>query len=110
AAERRAARADSLADRLAAISDLLYVEERFRGNRDAYYDPRNSYLNEVLDRRCGIPITLGILYMTVASGAGVLVHGVPTPGHFMLMSDRQEPRQWFIDPFGGGEVLDPQGC
>lgn len=98
-----------LAERLEAISDLLYLQEGFRGNREQYYDPRNSYLNEVLDRRCGIPISLGIVYMHVAAGCGIRVHGVPTPGHFMLAVGEEEP-QWFIDPFTEGEVLDPASC
>jgi regulator of sirC expression with transglutaminase-like and TPR domain len=99
----------TLAARLDAISNLLYVKEGFRGNREAYYDPRNSYLNEVLDRRLGIPISLGIVYMAVAAGAAVAVWGVPTPGHFMLAAE-DESRRWFIDPFSGGQFFDEAGC
>ena len=99
----------NLADRLIALAELLYVHEGFHGNRQSYYDPRNSYLNEVLNRRCGIPITLGIVYMAVAAGAGVAVHGVPTPGHFMLLAERGSQR-WFVDPFSRGELLDQESC
>lgn len=98
-----------LAERLEAISDLLYLKEGFRGNREAYYDPRNSYLHEVIARRRGIPITLGILYMSVAAGGGVAVSGVPAPGHFMLMAS-DHGGTWYIDPFSEGEVLDSAAC
>jgi regulator of sirC expression with transglutaminase-like and TPR domain len=110
AADRvRQLRSADLAERLEAVSDLLYCNEGFRGNREAYYDPRNSYLNEVLARRCGIPISLGIIYMHVAAGSGIPVCGVPTPGHFMLAAQERD-QQWFIDPFTEGEVLDPASC
>jgi len=65
--------------RLTAISQFLYGVEGFHGNRDDYYEPQNSYLNEILARRCGIPISLGILYMAVAARAGVKMFGVNTP-------------------------------
>jgi regulator of sirC expression with transglutaminase-like and TPR domain len=95
--------------RLLAISRMLYREEGFHGNRDQYYDPRNSYLNEVLARRRGIPISLGILYMAVASRAGLAMYGVSTPGHFMVACDG--PRSsYFIDPFNDGDVMLPEAC
>lgn len=96
-------------DQLSELSELLYRDEGFHGNRDEYYDPRNSYLNEVLRRRTGIPITLGILYMAVAAGADLHVYGVPTPGHFMLGATAND-EQWYIDPFSGGDVFDQAGC
>src|SRR5690606_32392425 len=91
----------SLREKLRVVSRLLYDEEGFRGNRGDYYDPRNSYINEVLSRREGIPISLGILYIAVAQRAGLPVYGVSTPGHFML-GCRLEGEQWFVDPFDGG--------
>src|SRR5471030_107326 len=95
--------------RLAAISQLLYEVEGFHGNRDDYYEPENSYLNEVLARRCGIPISLGILYMAVAARTGLKMFGVNTPGHFMVgCCSAGEPL--FVDPFTNGDVLDRAAC
>ncbi len=70
--------------RLQAVSDLLYHQEGFRGNQDSYYDPRNSYLNDVLERRLGIPISLAIIYTIVGRQAGLDLYGVGSPGHFMV--------------------------
>lgn len=91
------------------ISRLLYVDEGFRGNEEEYYDPRNSYLNEVLRRRRGIPISLAVLYMSVAYRATVPMYGVCTPGHFMIAS-RDDSQTLYVDPFRGGEVLDLAEC
>ena len=99
----------SLRDRLQEVSRLLYEEEGFRGNRDNYYDPRNSYLNEVLARRVGIPISLGIVYMAVAQTAGLPVYGVSTPGHFML-GCQMDGEIWYVDPFSDGDVLSQKAC
>ncbi|MEX0678127.1 MAG: transglutaminase-like domain-containing protein [Pirellulales bacterium] len=96
-------------ERLAAVSRLLYDVEGFHGNREAYYEPQNSYLNEVLARRMGIPISLGILYMAVAGRAGLKMFGVNTPGHFVVgCCSGGEPV--FVDPFHGGDVLDQHAC
>ena len=67
-----------------ALNEYLFGELRFVGNEVHYEDPRNSFLNEVLDRRTGIPITLALLYMEVARRAGLPVEGVNFPGHFLL--------------------------
>jgi regulator of sirC expression with transglutaminase-like and TPR domain len=67
-----------------ALNDFLFKEERFVGNDVQYEDPRNSFLNEVLDRRTGIPVTLALVYMEVARRAGVAVEGVNLPGHFLV--------------------------
>jgi regulator of sirC expression with transglutaminase-like and TPR domain len=99
----------ALAEQLAGISRLLYGQEGFRGNQDDYYDPRNSYLNDVLERRVGIPISLAIVYMTVADGAGLKVFGVGTPGHFMLGA-KDSAGTLYIDPFARGEVLSLEDC
>lgn len=99
----------SLAERLAAIGRLLYVDVGFHGNYDDYYDPRNSYLNEVLQRRTGIPISLAIVYLTVAGGAGLKVFGVSTPGHFMLGS-HGAGGTLYVDPFEQGDVLSAEAC
>ena len=87
----------------------MYEVEGFHGNVQAYYEPENSYLNEVLTRRCGIPISLGILYMAVAARAGLKMHGVNTPGHFVV-SCPSSAGPLFVDPFSGGDVLDLCQC
>jgi regulator of sirC expression with transglutaminase-like and TPR domain len=96
-------------ERLHAISALLYEQEGFRGNQDAYYDPRNSYLNDVLERRLGIPITLAIVYTTVGRQAGLDLFGVGSPGHFMV-GCRDGDETLYVDPFDAGIVLDEQAC
>jgi regulator of sirC expression with transglutaminase-like and TPR domain len=70
--------------RVTALSTFLFEDERFAGNDTHYDDPVNSLLNEVLDRRSGIPLTLSLVYMEVARRAGILVEGVNFPGHFLL--------------------------
>jgi hypothetical protein len=71
-------------DRVVALNQFLYEELGYWGNTEDYYDPRNSYLNEVLDRRTGIPITLSILYMEVGRRVGLPLEGVSFPGHFLV--------------------------
>src|SRR5262249_40900984 len=69
---------------LGQINWALFVEEGFTGNQENYFDPRNSYLNEVIDRKTGIPISLSILYWSLADRLGVPLEGVNLPAHFML--------------------------
>ncbi len=88
---------------LAALNHVLFRQHGFAGNRDNYYDPRNSFLNEVLDRKIGIPITLSVLYMEVARRIDVPVDGIGFPGHFLVKSHDGE-EQIFIDPFHRGEI------
>ncbi|HYM50591.1 MAG TPA: tetratricopeptide repeat protein [Candidatus Limnocylindrales bacterium] len=81
---------------------FFFEDQGFKGNADDYYDPRNSYLNEVLDRRLGIPITLSVIYVAVGERAGLPVKGVGMPGHFMVTyAPRSAEGQMFIDPFHG---------
>jgi regulator of sirC expression with transglutaminase-like and TPR domain len=87
--------------RVAAINRHLFEELRFRGNVEAYYDPRNSYLNQVLERRIGIPITLAIVFLEVARRVGLAAQGVAFPGHFMVKV-RARRGALVLDPFGGG--------
>jgi regulator of sirC expression with transglutaminase-like and TPR domain len=95
--------ADALAEqKVAALNWHLFGELRFCGNADAYYDPRNSYLNEVLERRTGIPITLSIVYLEVGRRLGLQMQGVSFPGHF-LVKLRLKRGQLLLDPFAGGE-------
>jgi len=88
--------------RIAALNHHLFEELAFSGNVDAFYDPRNSYLNEVLDRRIGIPITLSIVYLEVGRRVGLRLQGVSFPGHF-LVKLRVRRGQLVLDPFCGGE-------
>jgi regulator of sirC expression with transglutaminase-like and TPR domain len=95
---------------LMAVRTVLYDEERFRGNDEDYYDPRNSFLNEVIDRRLGIPITLSILYIEVARRAGLRLEGVAFPGHFLVKYAPPGGPEVFIDAYNGGEVLSNDEC
>jgi len=79
---------------------LIYVELGFSGNIEDYYDPRNSFLNDVLDRRLGIPLTLALVVMEVARRAGLTVHGIGFPGHFLLRFDH-DGDTFLVDPFEG---------
>lgn len=107
------ARLDDLANRaqeprLADVAHVLFAEEGFQGNTDDYYDPRNSYLDDVIDRRLGIPISLGVVLIEVARRAGIKLAGVGMPGHFLVRLDG-EP-SIFLDPFDGGALLSPAEC
>jgi regulator of sirC expression with transglutaminase-like and TPR domain len=92
-----------------ALNRYLFREQGFRGNTKEYYDPRNSYLNEVLDRRTGIPITLSTVYMEVARRAGLDVEGVGLPGHFVVRI-RTPGRPLLVDPFHAGTMLTEKDC
>ncbi|HWB29293.1 MAG TPA: transglutaminase-like domain-containing protein [Vicinamibacterales bacterium] len=109
-AEARVSRAgSSRRERIAAINALLYDEAGFRGNRDHYDDVRNSLLTLVLERRLGIPVSLAVIYMAVARRAGLDVHGVSFPGHFLLRVDGDDEdgnAAIILDPFDGGRELD----
>jgi len=92
--------------RARAISDCLFDRLGFCGNTDDYYDPRNSFLCDVLDRRTGIPISLSVLYVEVSRRVGVLAQGVNFPGHFLVRVAIEDA--WlFLDPFAGGKTLTP---
>jgi len=102
---------DSVHGRLAALHAYLFDELGFVGNRDRYDDPLNSCLNEVLDRRTGIPLTLSIVYMEVARRAGLHIDGVNFPGHFLLRcADPSGDGHLMIDPFHAGALLSEHGC
>ena len=106
------------ADAVHALNEYLYDESGFGGNRERYDDPRNSFLNDVLDRRTGIPIALAIVYLEVARRAGLTIAGVNFPGHFLLRSgaapivDLAEDSigALIIDPFHGGALLSEMDC
>ena len=91
------------------INACLFKEQGFRGNRRDYYDTRNSFLNEVLDRKVGIPITLSIIYLDIGRRIGLPVNGLGLPGHFVVQYGAH-PEPFHIDPFHGGELLSEQDC
>ena len=117
--ERIEALADRVRDRcspgsgaramIGQINWVMFVEEGFRGNTDDYFDPANSYLGEVVDRKLGLPITLSILYREVARQVGLGLACVNLPMHFALkIAGRDEPL--FVDPFHEGRLLDLPAC
>ena len=108
-ARERAAESRDPIDIVTALNAALFDQLGFRGNRESYYDPRNSYLNEVIDRRIGIPITLAVVYIEVAKRIGFPIKGVGMPFHFIAKHEG-EIGEVFIDPFNGGRVLGPAGC
>lgn len=89
------------------LAELLFEELGFEGDRDDYYDPQNSYLDKVMERRRGIPISLSVLTMAVGHRAGIDVEGVGFPGHFLVRVGG--PSGVYQDPFNGGELLDGHG-
>lgn len=86
------------------LNILLFQEEKLTGNATDYYDPRNSFLNEVLDRKVGIPITLSVIYMEVARRVGLPLLGVGFPGHFLVKYSGPYG-DLVLDPFHGGAQL-----
>ncbi len=79
---------------------VVAIREGLGGDIDSYYDPANSFLNQVIDRRKGIPITLAVVWMEVGRLAGIDVQGVALPGHFLVFAGGQ-----LVDPFHGGEAI-----
>src|SRR3954454_20258212 len=99
----------SLSARVHGLCRYLFHDMGFRGNARDYYDPRNSYLNEVLDRRTGIPISLSAVALAVGTRAGFTLAGVGLPGHFVVKAVDTDGEVLF-DPFHGGRVLTPEDC
>jgi len=96
---------------IAHLNRYLFDDLGFRGNVEEYDDPRNSYLNDVLDRRVGIPISLSAVYMEVGRRAGIPLAGVSFPGHFLVRYAGTEiPDEILIDPFHRGLLLTPEEC
>ena len=91
-------------ERVAALNEFLFEDLGYRGNTDEYYDPRNSYLNDVMDRRVGIPISLSVLYMVVGRRVGLPLEGVSFPGHFLVRL-RMRSGVLVLDPFAAGAPL-----
>ena len=95
--------------RIDALRVLLFDELGFKGNVDHYDDPRNSYLDDVLERKLGIPLTLSILFIEVARCAGLPAEGVGLPGHFVVRVE-ERGRSLLIDPFHGGHIITIEDC
>jgi regulator of sirC expression with transglutaminase-like and TPR domain len=91
------------------INNYLYEELGFTGNNSNYYDPRNSFLNDVLARRTGIPITLALVYLEIAKRIDFPMMGIGMPGHFMIRPDFEDS-EIFIDTFHNGEILFAEDC
>jgi len=104
ALRRRLRRDIGPTDTLIALNRYLFDEIGFRGNVDDYYDPRNSYLNEVLDRRLGIPITLSLIHVEVGRRIGLALHGVSFPGHFLVKCIMRNGAV-VLDPYERGASL-----
>lgn len=99
----------SLVEQAKGLSDFLFSQQRFRGNSAFYQDPRNSYLNEVLERRLGIPISLSVVYIAIAQELGLPAYGVGLPGHF-IVGIQDAGNAIYLKPFHGGGRLSLADC
>ncbi len=111
-AEEAGRRIDAAADRKGTIerlSEFLFVDLGFQGNEEDYYDPKNSLLNDVLDRRKGIPITLSLVYIGVAGRLGMVFEGIGLPGHFVIRTG-PPAEELYVDPFNGGKIMSRADC
>jgi regulator of sirC expression with transglutaminase-like and TPR domain len=98
------------AECIGVVNDVLFRDLGFRGNAEDYYDARNSFLNDVLERRTGIPITLSVVYIAVARRLDLQLQGTGFPGHFLLRCDRAGSWPIVIDPFDAGRILTREDC
>ncbi|MDA0836446.1 MAG: transglutaminase-like domain-containing protein [Planctomycetota bacterium] len=105
---RRVDGISSPVDFVHALNEHFFCELGFSGNTEDYYEPRNSFLPDILERRTGIPITLSLIYLALAERAGLKLHGIGMPGHFMVRL--AEDADFFIDVFHGGRFLTRQDC
>lgn len=96
-------------DRLEAVREVVFEIAGLRGNSGNFYDPRNSYLNDVIDRGLGIPITLSVIYREVAARVGLTMRGIGMPGHFLLATG-SGGSEIFIDPYHRGGLLSRREC
>lgn len=91
-------------ERIQLLSHFLFELKGFEGNAEKYSDPRNSFLNEVINRRLGIPITLSVIYLEVGRRLGLNLYGVSFPTHFLVKAV-DERGELIVDPFSGGKIL-----
>src|SRR5882724_3472578 len=108
-ARQQAAGSHDAVDLISALNSTFFERLGFHGNSESYYDPRNSFVNEVIDRRVGIPITLTVIYIDVARRIGFPVKGVGLPFDF-IAKHVAEGGELFIDPFNAGGLLGSAGC
>lgn len=102
--ERRCSEGEPAVFRLGHLHAEMFDVDGYRGNADSYYDPRNACLNEVIDRKLGLPITLSIVFLHVASKIGLSAAGVGLPGHF-IVKVQFDLNEVYVDPFHSGETL-----
>jgi len=107
--EQRVYGVDEDRDKVEVINHFFFDEKGFRGNEKSYYEPENSYINKVLDRQTGIPISLSAIYLFLSKRLNLPVYGVGFPGHFLLKY-RSNSRPFFIDAFNSGQILSQQDC
>jgi len=107
--EYAASQTNAEIDRAFMLSNVIFDREGFRGNSSNYYEPENSYINRVIDRKLGIPISLGAIVLIIAERLSLPIYGVNMPAHFMLKYERYN-LELFIDPFNQGRILDKQDC
>ena len=100
---------DEETDPVVAFNKFIFEELGFAGNQTDYYDPRNSLLSEVLERRTGIPITLSVVYMEIGRRAGLRVEGVGLPGHFIVRAEGGRGEPVLVDPFNG-RIVNADDC
>ncbi|UCH47354.1 MAG: tetratricopeptide repeat protein [Betaproteobacteria bacterium] len=104
-AARQIGEDSAAADKVVALNHYLFDELGFAPNAQDYFDPRNSFLNEVVERRTGIPITLSLVYMAVGNHLGLALNGVCYPGHFLVKCELRDGII-VLDPFSRGQSLD----
>jgi len=95
------------ADILKQLNHVLFIEKGYEGNSNAYYDPRNSFLNDVIERKLGIPISLSILYIELGHALGLPLSGVSFPGHFLVKLEISDGAI-VLDPYFGGISLNEE--
>ncbi len=96
-------------DQVEALTGVLIENFGLKGATKTYYDPRNSFLNDVMERKIGIPVSMSILYMSVGSRAGIALAGTGIPRHFLVrVLGIQPPR--FVDVYGKGRIMDLETC
>src|SRR5688500_4385668 len=103
-AERRCGRGEPPVFRLGHLHAEMFDVDRYVGDANSYYDPRNAYLNEVIDRRAGLPISLSIIFLHVAARLGLSAAGVGLPGHYVVKV-QFELNEVYVDPFHSGTTL-----
>lgn len=96
-------------ERLQVLHEFVFREEGFTGNESDYYNPRNSCLNEVIVSRQGIPISLAVLYLSIADRLEMPMSGVGLPGHFVVRYD-EDDYHTFVDVYNGGKLMDEEQC